>query len=53
MLHRVCAFWRFKVVRTRRNMLGPVAGSRSGVHRMSLGLAVLRIRCVTTRRSRC
>ena len=52
-LHRVYTCWRLKVVRSRRSILRLVAGSRSGVYRMSLGLAVARMRCVATRRSIC
>ena len=51
--HSLCACWRIKVVMTRRRILGSVAGSPSGVHRMSLGLAVVRMRYVAIRRSRC
>ena len=52
-LHRVYTCWRLKAVRSRHRILRPVAGSLSGVYRMSLGLAVARMRCVATRRSIC
>ena len=53
LLHRVCSCWIFKAVRTGWRILGPVIGSRSGIHHMSSELAVVRMRGVTTRRSRC
>ena len=49
-LHRMCAYWMLEVVMIRWNILGSVAGSRSCIYRMSLGLAVARMRCVATRR---
>ena len=52
-IHRVYTYCRLKVVMTRRSILGPVARSWRGVHRMSLGLAVVRMRCVATRKKRC
>ena len=43
-LHRLCVYWRFRVVMTRRMMLGPVDGAVSDDHLIVHGFGVVRRR---------